>query len=222
MTYQIRRLNKKFVLWGSAGHAKVLADLIEISNSKVIALFDNNPNVLSCLPGIPLFYGEDGLRDWVNQVENPEKFAAALAIGGSQGKDRKKIATLLSRVRLSLPTLIHNSAILSDSVVLGRATQVLANSVVAADTIIGEVCIINNSATIDHECRIGNGVHVAPGAVLCGCVTIEDYSMIGAGAVVLPRINVGKNVVIGAGAIVTRDIPDGVTVVGNPAKLISE
>ena len=46
--------------------------------------------------------------------------------------------------------------------------------------------------------------------------------MVGAGAVVMPRITVGANSVVGAGAIVTKNIPAGVTVMGNPAREVSK
>ena len=84
----------------------------------------------------------------------------------------------------------------------------------------GSVCIVNNSVNVDHECQFGSGVHIAPGAVLCGCVAVADNTMIGAGAVVLPRLRVGSGALVGAGAVVTRDVPDGAVVVGNPAKII--
>ena len=42
----------QFVLWGSAGHAKVLAEVIVMRGGKVIALFDNNGDALSALFGV--------------------------------------------------------------------------------------------------------------------------------------------------------------------------
>ena len=66
--------------------------------------------------------------------------------------------------------------------------------------------------------EIGNYVHIAPGAVLSGAVSIGEGTFVGANAVVKQGIRVGKNVIIGAGAVVTKDIADGLTVYGNPAR----
>jgi sugar O-acyltransferase (sialic acid O-acetyltransferase NeuD family) len=214
------RIIDQFVLWGSAGHAKVLADLIKLQGGVVVAVFDNNEGAASCLADVPIFYGEAGLEKWLKDQPLPININAALAIGGAKGKERHEIAMLLARAGLSLPILIHKSAVVSGTALLGRGVQILANSVVAAEVVLGEVCIINNSVNIDHECNLGKGVHVAPGSVLCGCITVGDYSLIGAGSVVLPRINIGKNVIIGAGSVVTHNVPDNVIVAGNPAKLI--
>ena len=43
---------------------------------------------------------------------------------------------------------------------------------------------------------------------------------IGAGAVVLPGVTIGEHAVVGAGAIVTKDVPAGVIVAGNPARIV--
>jgi acetyltransferase-like isoleucine patch superfamily enzyme len=90
--------------------------------------------------------------------------------------------------------------------------------VVAADAMLGAACIVNHKASVDHECRLGDGVHVAPGATLCGLVTVGDAAFIGAGAVVLPRLSIGADAVVGAGAVVTKDVPAGAVVTGNPAR----
>lgn len=49
-------------------------------------------------------------------------------------------------------------------------------------------------------------------------ITIGRNVWIGGGALILPGVNVGDDAVVGAGAVVTRDVPAGVTVVGNPAR----
>lgn len=55
-----------------------------------------------------------------------------------------------------------------------------------------------------------------------GAATIGNNVYIGPGAKIIGRIRIGDNVVIGANAVVTKDVPNGVTVGGVPAKIISE
>ncbi len=51
-------------------------------------------------------------------------------------------------------------------------------------------------------------------------VTIGRNVWIGGGALILPGIAVGDNAIVGAGSVVTRHVPAGVTVAGNPARLL--
>jgi maltose O-acetyltransferase len=51
-------------------------------------------------------------------------------------------------------------------------------------------------------------------------VTIGDNVWLGGGAIVLPGVTIGADSVVGAGAVVTRDVPAGVVVVGNPARVV--
>jgi acetyltransferase-like isoleucine patch superfamily enzyme len=53
----------------------------------------------------------------------------------------------------------------------------------------------------------------------CSITTIRRGASIGAGAIILPGVTVGERAMVGAGAVVTRDVPDAVVVVGNPARV---
>lgn len=207
----------RFVLWGSAGHAKVLASLIALRGGQVIAIFDNR-DVPSSLHGVPIYIGEAGFARWANEVGDVTNVAGLVAIGGQRGRDRMAIQQLFTSNGLRLPSVVHPSAAVCSTAILGHGTQVLAQAVVAADTHLGSACIVNNLACVDHECCLGDGVHIAPGATLCGCITVGDNTLIGAGAVVLPRITIGADAIVGAGSVVTQDVAPGTTVVGNPAR----
>jgi sugar O-acyltransferase (sialic acid O-acetyltransferase NeuD family) len=208
-----------FIIWGSAGHAMVLADIIAGDGRKILAFFDRNPNTAPAVAGVPLFAGEQDFHDWL-YAHGPGRLpAAAVAIGGPRGADRLAILRMLARAGLETPHLVHTHSSVSPAAEIGAGSHVLAMSVVAAGVRAGEGVIVNHGAVVDHECVLGDGCHIAPGAVLCGCVTLGDNTFIGAGATILPRITIGANTIIGAGSVVTRDIPPGSIAYGSPATI---
>lgn len=209
-----------YVLWGSAGHAKVLASLLSLRGDRVIALFDNDLGASPALPGVPLHIGRAGFIRWSEQTPAIERIFGLVAIGGSRGRDRLALQSLMLDRGLQMPALIHPTAAVCATSMLGVGSQVLAQAVVAAEARVGDATILNHRASVDHECVVGRGVHIAPGATLCGCVTVGDSVLIGAGAVVLPRLTIGDDAVVGAGAVVTRDVPPRSLVMGHPAKIV--
>lgn len=212
----------RFVIWGSKGHGRVLLDVISARRHEVVALFDNDVRAQSICPSVPVIIGMEGFRRWLKTADTSSGLAAAIAIGGNRGRDRELIALSLEECGINLPAIIHSDSSVSSSAVIRHGAHVLANAVVAAGTVVGPHTIVNNAACVDHECFLGIGVHIAPGAVLCGCVTVGNYAFVGAGAVVLPRIRIGDGATVGAGATVTRDVSPGDTVVGCPARSVAK
>lgn len=210
----------KYILWGAKGHALVLEEIIRAQGGEVIALFDSSPNVNPVLNGIELHIGFEAYEIWCQKHINRKNISAISAIGGACGRDRRDFLEMFSKSGFSTPTLVHDSAVVSTLAHIGENSHILAGAVIGPMVELGEACIVNTNASVDHECVLAAGVHVAPGATLCGCVRVGENTLIGAGSVVLPRIRIGSNVVVGAGSVVTRDIPDSVVAFGNPAKIV--
>jgi len=210
---------KSLIIWGATGQAIVLQDYLDPLNYDLVAIFDNDPNVLSPFEGVDIFYGREGFTSWLAESRD-SAYCFIVAIGGSRGKDRVSISRYLEEQGLEPVSAIHPEAYLSKSSRVGIGCQLMTRSIVCARAQIGNYCLINTGASVDHECKLGEGVHIGPGALLAGKVTIGDYSFIGTGAIVLPNIKIGSSSIIGAGSVVTKDIPEGSVCCGNPAKLI--
>jgi sugar O-acyltransferase (sialic acid O-acetyltransferase NeuD family) len=128
----------------------------------------------------------------------------------------------LERRGVPITSVIHPSAVLSSRALIGRGTAILAGAVVNPFARVGSACIINTAASVDHDCVLLDGVHVSPGAFVGGGVRIGEGSWIGIGAVIKDGISIGGNVTVGAGAAVVRDVADGLTVIGVPARARTE
>ncbi len=97
--------------------------------------------------------------------------------------------------------------------------MVCTGVVINPGPVVHDNCIINTSASIDHDCVVGEHTHVCPGVRLAGNVRVGPRTMIGVGASVLPGVRIGEGCVIGAGAVVNRDLPDHVVAYGVPARV---
>lgn len=204
-------LNKKLLtslyLVGAGGHGKVVAEVALSCGYNNIQFLDDTYGERSMVSGRWPIVGRPQL------LVNGEKFCA---IGNNAL--RRNFFDELGLQRS--PVLTHPGSIVSDSASVGAGSVVLAGAILNADTQVGIGNIINTAASVDHDCKLDDFVHISPGVRIAGGVSIGKGSWIGIGAVVCEGIKIGENVIVGAGASVICDVPDNTTYVGVPAKRI--
>ncbi len=194
----------KIILQGGGEHARVVLDCLLDSKANVIALFD--PKYSGHLMGIP--------QRGSYQPSFETEALAIVAIGDNA--TRKRVA---ENTHHRFTTAIHRSAVCSSTASIDEGSMLLHGVIVQAQTQIGKHVILNTRSQVDHDCHIDDYVHVGPGAILCGTITVGEGAFIGAGAVIIPGKKIGKWATVGAGAVVINDVPDYAIVIGNPAKI---
>ncbi len=205
------------IVYGAGGQARVLIELMERAGISPIAGFlDDNASLHGTkIDGIPVLGNIDRLAN-IYRVHRINR--AVIALGDNAL--RKRFADHARSLGMRLPVLIHPHAYVSPTAKLGDGTVVMAGAVISTHVTMGEMCIINTRASIDHDCYLGDYVHVAPGVTLAGNVTIGNGTLMGVGSCVVPGLCIGDDALVGAGAVVIRDIASNTTVVGCPAREI--
>jgi len=145
---------------------------------------------------------------------------AIVTIGNNSIRD--KLSEQLLKASCNLPILVHPKAVVSKYAYIGNGSVVFANSVINAFARIGMNCIINTGTVVEHDCIIGDSVHLSPNVALAGGTIVGEFSWIGIGSVTRQLVTIGSDSIVGANSTVTKNIPSGVTVVGSPAVAIKK
>lgn len=199
-------MNKRLIIIGAGGHAKVIADIAFKSGYTDISFVDDNKT-----DGFNGFSVIGKIND-INALNDSE---TDFVIGIGNNKIREKIA---QEYDVNYVSLVHPSAQIGLGVTIDKGTVVMAQVVINSDAKIGRHCIINSGAVVEHDNVIGDYVHLSPKAALGGTVHIGKFTHVGIGASVIHSVNVCSDCKIGAGAVVVENIEKSGTYVGVPAK----
>ena len=194
------------VIFGAGGYAKMCIDLMRGSGAGSPALaIAPGSSAGTTLLGLPVLSSdsdetlaallEAGVRD------------AVVAIG--HGEHRVAVARRLAKAGFRLPALVHTAAVVEPSATVSDGAHVHALAYVGSLAFVGMHTIINNGAIVSHDCVIGEGVHVAPGALLAGHVEVGDGAVFGMGASAYIGVRVGARALVSNGVALFDHVPEG-------------
>lgn len=203
---------------GAGGHAGVVLDIVEnLSGLSVQGIIDSYLKVGDTRFGYPILGGDDELPRLVSEHS---LHGVIVAIGDNWRRRSVALAIRSLVPSLAFPTVAHPAACVSRSANLGSGCTIMAGSVINPGARLGDFCIINTLASIDHDCQIDNYASFAPHACAGGHAQVGECSAICLGAKLIHRVKVGSYSVVGAGATVLNDIPEHAVAYGTPAKVI--
>lgn len=117
---------------------------------------------------------------------------------------------------------------------IGQHCNVCSHCFIENDVVIGDRVTVKSGVQLWDGLRVDDDAFIGPNVTFTNdkhpksgnvnftrlFTRIEKGASIGGGATILPGVLIGAGAIVGAGAVVTKDVPPGVTVVGNPAKKI--
>ncbi|MFN4287300.1 MAG: acetyltransferase [Brevundimonas sp.] len=197
-------------VYGAAGCGRGILPLVREQNRDAEVIFIDDGRAGETING-------HDCVDWQGFLARPATLRrVCLAIANSQVRER--LARTCDQSGIALAEARAANVVQMDDVQIGDGACLSPFVTLTSNIRIGRAFHANLYAYVEHDCRVGDFVTLAPGAMINGNVTLGDHVYVGAGAVIRQGLSIGEGAIIGMGAVITRNVPAGVTVVGNPAR----
>ena len=149
-------------------------------------------------------------------------FEFYISLGYKHTSFKSEVLDYLKKNNYQFPSFIHHSSSINKSAKIANGAIIYPNCTIGFNVEIGEGTILHNSCTVSHDSKIGNCTFLSPSVIVSGNVLIGDSTFAGSATVFANDLKIGSNVKIGVGSVVTKDIDDNLSVIGNPASIVSD
>lgn len=214
--------NKLIGVYGASGFGKevmplVRAQFTELNKEHFVFIDDGQAN--TDLNGYKVL----SYTDFINDSKNHKHVTIAIA----NSLVREKLVARLNQDNVQHLEIQAANTVILDEVEIGEGSLLCPFTCITSNIKIGKFFHANIYSYVAHDCVIGDYVTFAPGVKCNGNIHIEDHAYIGTGAVIKQGtpdkpLVIGKGAVVGMGAVVTKSVPAGVTVLGNPARILEK
>jgi len=214
---------KRFAVFGGSGCGRGVMPLVRQQLRVDLAEGLADLVFVDDQPSVPVVNGQRVLTfaQWMAEPASSRHMNVAIA----NGQVRQKLVQRCSSQGVHFYEARAANVVQLDDVQLGEGAILCPFVTLTSNIRIGQHFHANIYSYVEHDCVVGDFVTFAPGVRCNGNVHIEDHVYIGAGAVIkqgLPGapLVIGRGAVVGMGAVVTKSVPPGMTVAGNPARLL--
>jgi sugar O-acyltransferase (sialic acid O-acetyltransferase NeuD family) len=133
---------------------------------------------------------------------------------------KEKLVAPLVAAGACFLTFVHPRALVGERVRLGQGVILCPGAIVSADVELGDFVMVNLHSTIGHDARVGAWSTLSAHCDVTGRVQVAERVFLGSRVTIIPGKQVGSRAILGAGAVVIANVAPGVTMVGNPAKVL--
>lgn len=193
---------------GAGGNSKVVIDICNLLNYKILGLFDDHPPKQS--------YQRYAIAGKIDDIKQYSDINIINSIGDNN--TRYKIYQKLEHLKLNWINCIHPQSYMAPSCQIGMGNVICYGSFINSDAILGDFNLINTYAIIEHDCKIGHFNHIAPRTTLCGAVIVGNLNLLGASTTIIPGKIIGNENVIGASTVIISNFGNNQRIVGIPGK----
>jgi sugar O-acyltransferase (sialic acid O-acetyltransferase NeuD family) len=205
-------MNEPLYIIGAGGHATSVAEIAFAANLNLQA-FISPDSAAAELMGIPILAT-------IPQQIDPKSIKLAIAIGDNYQRE-SVFNNLKDQFQIeSFPALIHPSASVALSAVIGFGCTVHQHAAVGSNSVVGNFCTLNTGSNTDHDCRLSDFSSLGPGADLGGNVNLGTRSAIAIGATVRHGLSIGSDSILGAASYAHSDIAGNKIAFGSPAHVV--
>jgi sugar O-acyltransferase (sialic acid O-acetyltransferase NeuD family) len=214
---------KRYAIFGASGFGREVMPLAYQQLRPTLSAGEADLVFVDDHPPAPQVNGHRVLTTEQWMAEPASSRHVCIAIANSQ--TRQRLAVQCEADGVGFFEVRAGNVVQMDEVQLGEGAILSPFVTLTSNIRIGRHFHANLYSYVAHDCVVGDFVTFAPGVKCNGNVVIEDHAYIGAGAVIkqgqpgAPLV-IGRGAVVGMGAVVTKSVPPGVTVVGNPARLL--
>ena len=163
------------------------------------------------------FRGSHRILGTVRDHSPEDGTAYLLAIGVAYA--RRSVAENLQRRGASFITLVHPSAVVGETAVIGTGSIVCPNAVISDSSALGECVLVNYHASLGHDATAGAYAVLSPYATLGGAASIGNDVFLGLHASVGPGVSVGERSKISANSCALSSVPPDSLVYGVPGRI---
>lgn len=210
---------RPLLLIGARGLAVEVIECAHQLGREVVGCLDDDPTLAGTTPpnGVPVVGTTDAIAT-IDALSDSEESDIVVCVG--HGSVRKRVIERLISLGVAphrFVSLIHPTAVVPASTVIGAGSILLAGVVITAPIAIGAHVVVMPNVTMTHDDVVDDYVTLASGVSLGGTVRVGAEAYLGMNSAVRENCTVGEQATLGMGSALVRDLPAGQTWAGVPA-----